>query len=333
MSGDAKAAPSPRISVLVCTRNRAQSIRQCIESILQSDVAEMELLVVDQSDGTVTRDALAGLDDPRLRYPSTPTRGLARARNVGIEASAGSIVLFTDDDCYVEVDWVRRFLDEFDRDPTLDAVYGRVVPYGEGGPGQTCPTIMKSTEPRLVEGLNDERVQQAVGHGNSMAFQRRCFERHGLFLEWLGAGTPMKGGEDTDFSFRLLRDGARIYYSPKPLAYHDNWMPIADSQRQLYGYVRSGGVVYTRFVLRGSAVAWKIQRLMFANYAKDMAWWRTQKNNADGIRHVHKMRRRHVAGILWGFVYAFHRAPRYRPGQRTHEWHESRLADPAGAVR
>jgi glycosyltransferase involved in cell wall biosynthesis len=313
----------PRISVLVCTRNRGAYIGKCIRSILESKLREMELLVIDQSDGKETSDVVLAIDDPRLRYLRTPTRGLSRARNIGIEASSGPIVLFTDDDNYADPTWVEKILEQFDADPKREAVYGRVMAYGKGGEGQTCPTIMESMEPRQVDGLGGERIQGAVGHGNNMAFRRECFVKHGLYLEWLGAGTPMTGGEDTDFSFRLLRAGARIYYSPEPVVHHDNWMPIEKANKQLHGYVCSGAVVYTRYVLRGSKTALAVQRFCFADYRKSMRWWKDQKS-PEGIEHVRTMVRRHWKGILLGILYVFRRPKRYRPGQKTLEWQELR---------
>lgn len=321
-------APPLSISVLVCTRNRGSYIGKCVRSILQSGVRDMELLVIDQSDGLETKEVVLGIADTRLRYLRTPTRGLSRARNIGIEASCAPIVLFTDDDCYAEPTWVERMLQQFTDDPKREAVYGRVMAYGKGGEGQTCPTIMESMEPRQVDGIGRERVQGAVGHGNNMAFRRECFVKHGLFHEWLGAGTPMTGGEDTDFSFRMLRAGARIYYSPEPVVHHDNWMSIEKSNKQLHGYVCSGAVVYTRYVLRGSITALNMQRSCFKEYRNTMKWWRGQKDPA-GIAHVKTMVRRHLKGIALGVLYALRRPKKYRPGQVTLSWEETR----AGGAR
>src|SRR5262249_36355071 len=122
LSMNAPPATPPRISVLVCTRNRGGRIAPCVRSILARPGADMELLVVDQSADEETRRGLEGIRDPRLRYLRTPTRGLARARNVGIRASSGPIVLFTDDDCIAEPDWVGAVIEEYDADPELDAV-------------------------------------------------------------------------------------------------------------------------------------------------------------------------------------------------------------------
>jgi glycosyltransferase involved in cell wall biosynthesis len=308
-------------SVVVCTRDRARTIGRCIASILASEVEAMELLVVDQSDDDATQAIVMTLDDPRLRYLRTPTRGLARARNIGIEASRAPIILFTDDDCYVEPSWVAEILNGFQAAPRVDAVYGRVLPHGEGRPGMVCRCLMEDTRPRLVEGLPKGRVQRAIGHGNNMAFRRACFSRHGLFLEWLGAGTPMKGGEDTDFSFRILRAGARIYYSPAPLAYHDNWMPIQASNRQIAEYRLSAAALLTRFVLRGSLAALRHHISFFGSSYEHTRRW--QKRNERGrIRYERELLQSQIVGIGYGLLYAFRRSPRYALGQRTRPWTE-----------
>src|SRR5690606_31598438 len=123
---------APRISVLVRTRNRPNSIGPCLRSILASPLQEMELVVIDQSTDDQTGDAVKQLQgDARLRYIRTPTKGLARARNIGIRTAQSPLILFTDDDVLAEPTWVEGILAEFDADASIDAVYGRVLPYME----------------------------------------------------------------------------------------------------------------------------------------------------------------------------------------------------------
>lgn len=319
------------IAVVVCTRDRAHRIGACVSSILASPLRTLELLVVDQSEGEETRAILSAFRDPRLRVLWTSPPGLARARNVGVEASSAPILLFTDDDCRVEPDWVERFLAEFERDPTLDGVYGRVLPDGPARPGWVCYSVMTSTTRRLVAGLPRGFLQESIGHGNAMAFRRECFVRHGLFHEWLGAGTPMTGGEDTDFAFRILRAGARLAYSPLPLAHHDNWMPIADSNRQLYGYARSASAVYTRFALRGVAAALALHLRTFGRSAR-IAAARAAARDAAGVAHAARLLRVQLEGIAWGVRRVAVRPPAYRAGARTRTWRDGLRADRANAV-
>ncbi|HKB15055.1 MAG TPA: glycosyltransferase family 2 protein [Planctomycetota bacterium] len=299
----------PRISVLVCTRNRGGKIGPCVRSILASPLAEMELLVVDQSTNDETRRALEAIRDPRLRYLPTGTRGLARARNIGIRACASGVVLFTDDDCVVERDWVEAILREFEADPEVGAVYGRVLPLGKGGPGEHCPTVMESTERRVVQDL-EESTHEAIGHGNNMAFRRELFARFGLYLEWLGAGTPMRGGEDSEFTFRILSRGVKVLYTPSALAHHDNWMPLEASKRQLYRYMLSASAVFTRFALRGSAVALRVQAWRYRTYWRDFIG-SVRWKNWPAVVHVGKLLFVHTLGHLLGLLFVARRPPRY----------------------
>lgn len=311
--------PVVRISVLVCTRNRPHAIGGCLRSILQSPLREMELIVIDQSTDSRTGKVVEELaSDPRLRYLPTPTKGLARARNIGIRAARAPLVLFTDDDNFAEPAWVEGVLAEFDRHPEVDAVYGRVLPYMQrdvaGRDGYHCPTLMEKSERYVVEGLT-ESTHQALGHGNNMAFRKRVFEQHGLYMEWLGAGTFMTGGEDTEFTFRILRRGVRMLYSPDPTVYHDNWMPLEKSKRQLYGYMFSASTVFSRFVWRGSWTAAKVQWRFLRQYWRDL-WGSIKWKNKPAVAHNARLIWGWFKGVWFGLFNVLRRIPRFPPAVR-----------------
>lgn len=306
-------APTPRISVLVCTRNRPGSIGTCLRSILSSPLQAMELVVVDQSTDDQTRAVVQTLtSDPRLRYIQTPTKGLARARNIGIRAAKTGIILFTDDDVIAEPTWVEGILSEFEQDDSIDAVYGRVLPYMQrdiaGKEGYHCPTCMEGDKRYIVQGLT-KSTHEALGHGNNMGFRRRVFERHGLYMEWLGAGTYMTGGEDTDFTFRVLKRGAKMLYTPVPTVYHDNWMPLEKSKAQLYGYMFSASTVFSRFLFRGSYTAAQVQWRYLRQYWKD---WRgsVKWKNWPAVTHHKQLMKGWFKGLFWGLAMMFRSAPR-----------------------
>ncbi len=56
--------------------------------------------------------------------------GLSKAYNNGISRSTGEIIVFTDDDCIVEPDWITTIVDAFGSEPDGDLLYGRVVAAG-----------------------------------------------------------------------------------------------------------------------------------------------------------------------------------------------------------
>lgn len=314
-AGKDAANDTPRISVLVCTRNRPHAILGCLESILASPLRSMELLVIDQSTDDKTKSEVEKVsDDPRLRYIPTTTKGLSRARNIGIRESKAPLILFTDDDNFAEPDWVERVATEFDENPQIDAVYGRVLPYQDnphaGEEGWHCPTLMEKEDRHFVRELTHS-THEALGHGNNMAFRRKVFVEHGLYMEWLGAGTWMSGGEDTEFTFRILRKGTQMLYSPLPTVHHDNWMPEKKSNHQLYGYMFSASTVFSRFMFRGSWTAARVQGRFFRQYWKDF-WGSVKWKNKPAVWHHGKLMRGWLKGTLFGLLNVFRRRPRYK---------------------
>src|SRR5438034_11558925 len=113
------------ISVNIPTRNRPAHAAECVATLLATSGFD-ELILIDQSDGTATEEALSKIYDSRFRYVRTPTRGVTIARNIGIELSKGTIIACTDDDCRVAADWAASIGSVFAADPEVAVVCGRV---------------------------------------------------------------------------------------------------------------------------------------------------------------------------------------------------------------
>lgn len=87
------------VSVVLPTYNRARTLRRAIDSVLNQDYRNLELIVVDDGSQDETAQILASLDDPRLRIiRHDRNRGLGAARNTGLFAATGRFVAFQDSD-------------------------------------------------------------------------------------------------------------------------------------------------------------------------------------------------------------------------------------------
>lgn len=238
----------PRLSVLLCTRNRPEKARRALDSILGNSFEDFELIVVDQSTDKKTGRAIDGFEDARIRYIRSPTVGLAKSRNLAIRASRSETVVFTDDDCICDENWLASIIAEYRRDPSIMGVIGRVIPYGDDNrEGVFCPATMNSGEKKLI----DRPVIPAyvLGGGNNMSFKKDVFREIGLFIETLGAGTWMKQGEETEFFYRALRKRTKLVYSPKPLVHHDNWLSREQFAALMQESMLGGTAVFTKFSL------------------------------------------------------------------------------------
>ena len=102
----------PAISLLVCTRNRADALPRLLASITHAAAQEgapaIEVVIVDNGSTDATADRLAAWQvqqsfPVRLLHSDRP--GLARARNAGLAAVRGAIIAMTDDDCRLHADY------------------------------------------------------------------------------------------------------------------------------------------------------------------------------------------------------------------------------------
>lgn len=96
------------ISLIIPIYNSEQYLEQCLDSIQNQTFSDFETILVndgstDGSEGICQRYA-AG--DSRFRLISIPNRGAAGARNVGLEASVGEYIAFTDSDDWLEPDYL-----------------------------------------------------------------------------------------------------------------------------------------------------------------------------------------------------------------------------------
>ena len=201
------------VSLIICTRDRAESLRETLLSIggcvVPPDVSA-ELIVVDNGSTDHTAAVVA-----QARLPALPVRrllesapGLSRARNAALRASTSDIVLFTDDDVRVPQDWIEGMCRPILSD-RADAVAG----------GVHLPAhyeLALAREPfRSRRGwfaANQDAVdREHPGHmvGANMAFSRRVIEKVREFDPHLGAGA-LGFHEEVLFSWRLRQAGFRL---------------------------------------------------------------------------------------------------------------------------
>ncbi|HEX7229737.1 MAG TPA: glycosyltransferase family A protein [Candidatus Binatia bacterium] len=87
----------PRVSVVIPTFNRWPLLAEAVDSVLSQSYRDFELIVVDDGSNDATPRELAKMAS-RLRVLSTPRKGVAAARNLGVSQACGRYVAFLDSD-------------------------------------------------------------------------------------------------------------------------------------------------------------------------------------------------------------------------------------------
>jgi glycosyltransferase involved in cell wall biosynthesis len=105
---------------------RRNELAACLRAIERQTLAPAEtIIVIDHNEQLLewTRESF-----PSVRtIPNRHERGVVGARNSGVEAAAGEIIVLTDDDTEAESTWIERLLSPFD-DPTVVGVTGELIP-------------------------------------------------------------------------------------------------------------------------------------------------------------------------------------------------------------
>jgi len=126
---------SLKISVVVPTCNRPESLANLLFSILKQTKLPDEVLVVDDSDNTKTAELAKDLNNIFLskgivlRYlrGDNKNRSISNARNIGIDTSNGEIIFFIDDDVILEKHYIEEILKVYDINPKAKGVQGFIV--------------------------------------------------------------------------------------------------------------------------------------------------------------------------------------------------------------
>jgi len=247
-------------SVIVCTRNRADSIGETLAAVSKLESPDFEVLVVDSSTELEREKTAQCARQYGAKYLLEPRRGLNIARNTGIANAAGDIVAFTDDDCIPEKPWLAQKLQNFS-DASVWACTGRVVQHSREGASDLFEEVAGQdlgAERRVFSQADvhmgiafflgnlakvfakhmksSAPVPYCIGHGSSMAFRKNIFPRIRTFDDRFGNGAPLGGCDDIEMFYRILRSGGRIVYEPTAVVRHKHRFAAQDVFQTRYGY-------------------------------------------------------------------------------------------------
>jgi glycosyltransferase involved in cell wall biosynthesis len=214
-------------SIIVCTYNRAESLKdtlKALKALVPPPACSWEVVVVDNNSRDHTRQVVESLqvDWPLLRYEFEGQQGLSHARNRGIQASHGEILLFTDDDVLPEPEWLENTLAGMAR-YQADACGGFIAPIWETPPPPWLTDRfhgflairMDSQGPYPIETASDSPF------GANMAFRRKVLEIAGMFDPNRGRkGAVLASGEDGELFDRILKAGLRVMWLPDARVHH-----------------------------------------------------------------------------------------------------------------
>ncbi len=214
-------------SIIVCTYNRADSLRDTLHA-LQSQVSspecQWEVVVVDNNSKDHTRQVVEEFRArwPLLRYEFEAQQGLSHARNLGIRAARGEVLLFTDDDVLPESDWLKTTLAGM-QEYQADACGGYIAPIWETPPPAWLTERFYGFLAVRADRSDDYPIvtSSQAPFGANMAIKRAVFDKVGLFDTSRGRkGNVLASGEDGEMFQRILAADLKAVFLGKSRVHH-----------------------------------------------------------------------------------------------------------------
>ena len=252
----------PPASIIVPVLNAEETIRDLLDSLMKLDYdgRKLEIIIVDGGSTDKTQEIAKSYP---VRLIVEKRRGLNIARNTGVKNSNGEIILFTDSDCVVPEDWVKKIVRNF-RDESVGCVGGTVERYQDDflsryADESIMPVLRNFKEHKV---LKDVEPPMDYPAGCNMAFRREVFEKVGGFDEEIRYGF-----DEDELIERACKAGYKMILDPEAVVKHKHRSNLISLLRRTFTYGRGGTLLIKKKGLGNRLARWNM--IVLAGFA---AW-------------------------------------------------------------
>ncbi len=255
-----------KLSLIICTKNRANQLSRCLQAVLEivSD-HPWQLIIVNNNSADSTKHVIAAF----MHMTTIPTitldenmHGSSAAKNSGWRATNSEFVAFIDDDCYPTPHFVNQIVTAFSQNAQLGFVGGKVLLFDK----TDYPiTIQMHNEPILFS--PESVISAGKIHGANFAFRRAALAAAQGFDIRFGAGRKYPC-EDIDTMAEVLRLGWSGAYDPRIDVFHHHGRKLkSEADKLMRSYDKGRGAFYAKQLMKQG-----IRKKYFITWIKRLRW-------------------------------------------------------------
>jgi len=242
------------VSVVVAVRNEIQYIEKCITSLLNQDYeGTYEIIVVDGMSTDGTYELLQNIQESfQFKLLRNRKINAAAGRNIGIENAEGDHIAFIDGDAIAAHDWLAQINSAFEEGQAAGVGGPDLLPEDSNETAKMIGLVM--TSPLASGGSLNPSTQHAMMQEErwvehiptcNLCLKREVFESVGVFDE------EFVKGQDLELSYRIVKAGYKLLYSPKIKVVHYRKQRIADFAKQIYKWAKAKVAIIKKHGMHG----------------------------------------------------------------------------------
>ncbi len=205
----------PKVSIIVPVYNSAKKLDRLLPSLVVQSVKDVEVLIIDDGSSDDLDSVLKKYKVKLIRHEMN--EGPAAARNTGIKHASGDVLAFIDSDCVAEPLWAEQMLKHVER---ADFLMGKVSIPKSTYMGDCISALgFPAGANAGFENVWKVSPEGYTNHISSCNFagKKSSFKRFGFFDE----SFPYAGAEDSEFSYRVTKNGGTILFLPSAKVWHE----------------------------------------------------------------------------------------------------------------
>jgi GT2 family glycosyltransferase len=200
-----------KVSVVVITRDRVESLKRCIDSILANHHKDLQLVILDNGSRSSREVLHPYIEELRgkvdLDYLASRPAGFAELRREAVGRAHGDIIVSIDDDCVADEAAIARIVERFEADGSIGIVGGSIENVGFEGLDRFKGRGRIGVNGRY-EPVEDPGQAEVFGSANK-SMRREAYERAGGYDPFFSAGM-----EEADMALSIRRLGYRVVHEP-----------------------------------------------------------------------------------------------------------------------
>jgi glycosyltransferase involved in cell wall biosynthesis len=214
----------PKVSVIICSYNGASTVEACLRSMERIRYPDYEVIFVDDGSTDHTQEILKKF--PWVKNIRQRNMGLSYARNVGMNAAEGEIIVYTDSDCEADEDWLYYIALALVRSNHVGVGGPNLIP-DEGSWIADCVGLSPGGPTHV---MIDDRTAEHVPGCNMAFYTWAARQANGFDSQF------RKAGDDVDFIWRLQHMGYTIGFAPAAQVWHYRRNTVEAYLKQQRGY-------------------------------------------------------------------------------------------------